>query len=89
MNKKNEFIEDLIQDIEFKDVPEEFIDGARVTSYSGDVTLMDCDEVFNLISDPENLERNDVASVALILNLEAIGDALDYYAEILLSSIPE
>lgn len=89
MNKKNEFIEDLIQDIEFKDVPEEFIDGARVTSYSGDVTVMDCDEVFDLISDPENLERNDVASVALILNLEAIGDALDHYAEILLSSIPE
>lgn len=89
MNKKHEFVEDLIREIEFRDVPEEFIKGARVISYSGDVTIMDPDEVFELISDPRSLEEGDVASVEVILDIEAIDDALEYYAEIILSSIPE
>lgn len=89
MNKRLKFVENLIEDIEFKNVPEEFISGARVTSFSGDVTIMDCEEVFELINDPESLEEHDVASVSLILNIEAISDSLEYYAEILLSSVPE
>ena len=88
MNKKREFIENLIQDIEFKDVPEAFVMGARVTSYSGDITIMDPEEVLELISDPESLERHDVAAVSLILDLEAVESAIDHYTEILLSSIP-
>lgn len=89
MNKKFEFVENLIQDIEFENVPEEFISGGRVTTFSGDVTIMDSDEVLDLINDPEVLAQNDVASVALILDFEAISDALDHYSEIILSSIPE
>lgn len=89
MGKNRKFLDQLISELEPDHVPEEFVSYAKVTNHSGDVSILTNDEFLDLISDPENLEENDVLDIQLILDLDSVKEAIEFYSEIILNGVPE